>query len=156
MKTLPAIYTDADHAYTVDDYLYGFRLRCKIRYWLEYRRGHGFHVASQTSNPKKPDNPWNKPKVSIYSPFAVLILDDIGHVQCVGVSVYDLEALEDFAVLHAEALNTDAHQSALKYYRAVQVCRAARASIIAQVAHVRAPGYDPTCALCDAGEVHEH
>jgi hypothetical protein len=24
-------------AYLVDDYPYGFRLRCKIRYWLEYQ-----------------------------------------------------------------------------------------------------------------------
>jgi len=40
-------------AFIVDDYPYGFRLRCKIRYWLEYNPKHGFRFVSQTTNPKR-------------------------------------------------------------------------------------------------------
>jgi hypothetical protein len=30
-------HTSPETAYLVEDYPYGFRLRCQIRYWLEYR-----------------------------------------------------------------------------------------------------------------------
>lgn len=60
--------------YVVDDYPYGFRLRCKIRYWLEYKASKGFRFCSQTTNPTAPTEQWNKPKTSTYSQFAVMIL----------------------------------------------------------------------------------
>jgi len=37
----------------VEDYPYGFRLRCKIRFWLEYAPKRGFRFVSQTTNPKR-------------------------------------------------------------------------------------------------------
>src|SRR5215831_16252820 len=75
-------------AYLVDDYPYGFRLRCKIRYWLEYKEGQGFRLVSQTSNPKR-GNVWNKPKASTYSKFGgCMFLDDNGHVQWNGLGEY--------------------------------------------------------------------
>jgi len=80
-------HTSPDTAYVVDDYPYGFRLRCKIRYWIEYKKGHGFRIVSQTSNPKRPGLVWNKPKAGTYARFgAALYLDDQGHVQgaCLG------------------------------------------------------------------------
>ena len=45
-------------AYVVNDYPYGFRLRCKIRYWIE-KVTKGAHkdqckLMSQTTNPKLP------------------------------------------------------------------------------------------------------
>ena len=45
-------HTTRETAYLVNDYPYGFRLRCKIRYWLEYKKGHGHRPVSQTTNPK--------------------------------------------------------------------------------------------------------
>lgn len=68
-------------AYIVEDYPYGFRLRCTMRYWLEYKPGLGVRPMQQTSNPKKPGLVWNKPKAGIYGRFgAALYLDQDGHV----------------------------------------------------------------------------
>lgn len=80
----------AETAYVVDDYPYGFRLRCKIRYWLEFRSGHGHRFVSQTTNPKiQGREVWNKPKGSTYSNGpAVMYLDHQGHVQWDSVSLW--------------------------------------------------------------------
>jgi len=68
-------------AYVVDDYPYGFRLRCKIRYWVEYKPGKGCRMVSQTTNPKRAGEVWNKPKASTYCRFGlVMMLDENGHV----------------------------------------------------------------------------
>lgn len=37
MKVLSG-HTSPETAYVVDDYPYGFRLRCKIRYWIETKK----------------------------------------------------------------------------------------------------------------------
>lgn len=76
-------------AYVVDDYPYGFRLRCKIRYWLEYNAKHGFRFVYQTTNPKRPGEVWNKPKASTYCRFgAAMFLDEQEHVHWAGLSEY--------------------------------------------------------------------
>jgi hypothetical protein len=81
-------HTSPDSAYLVEDYPYGFRLRCKIRYWLEYSAKHGWRFVSQTTNPKAGDR-WNKPRASTYVKFgAAMYLDDAGHVQWSGLSEY--------------------------------------------------------------------
>src|SRR5215471_1630221 len=80
-------------AYLVDDYPYGFRLRCKIRYWLEYNPKHGFRLVSQTSNPKRPGFVWNKPKASTYSKFGgCMYLESDDHVTWSGLSEYSTGA----------------------------------------------------------------
>lgn len=76
-------------AYVVDDYPYGFRLRCKMRYWLEYREGRGFRLVTQTSNPKRPGLVWNKPRASTYCRFGgCMYLDESGHVTWSGLTEY--------------------------------------------------------------------
>jgi hypothetical protein len=78
-------------AYVVDDYPYGFRLRCKIRYWIEYKPKTGFRFVSQTTNPKKAHcgEIWNKPKASTYCKFAAaMYLNSNGHVEWNGVHEY--------------------------------------------------------------------
>lgn len=76
-------------AYVVDDYPFGFRLRCKIRYWLEVHKTHGVRFISQTTNPKKGNLVWNKPKASTYSRFAAaMYLDENGHVKHDGLHEY--------------------------------------------------------------------
>ena len=74
-------HTSAETAYVVDDYPYGFRLRCKIRYWLEYNPKLGFRFWSQTTNPKVAGERWNKPKASTYARgIAVMYLNEEDHV----------------------------------------------------------------------------
>ena len=117
MKILSG-HVSQETAYVVDDYPYGFRLRCKIRYWLEHHPKHGTRMWSQTSNPKLPQRiiqhtaescpghpcasgcdhvefvyVWNKPKASTYAKIAgVMYLDDQEHVQWTGLTIYgDLE-----------------------------------------------------------------
>lgn len=79
-------------AYQVDDYPYGFRLRCKVRYWLDYNKRHGVRLVSQTSDPKH-GHRWNKPKYSTYSRFGgCMYLDEQDHVQWSGLSEYSTGA----------------------------------------------------------------
>lgn len=81
-------HTTPETAYVVNDYPYGFRLRCKIRYWLEYKAKVGFRLVSQTSNPKRGDV-WNKPKASTYAKFGgCMYLDEKGRVIWSGLTEY--------------------------------------------------------------------
>lgn len=92
-------------AFVVDDYPYGFRLRCKIRYWLEFSPKHGFRFVSQTTNPKR-GNVWNKPKKSTFARFGgAMYLDDAGHVQWNGLSEYSTGAeAEGFLKVYGEGI----------------------------------------------------
>jgi hypothetical protein len=82
-------HTSPETAYVVEDYPYGFRLRCKIRYWLEFKPGKGFRFVSQTSNPKRPGLVWNKPKASTYCRFGgCMYLNEDGHVTWSGLTEY--------------------------------------------------------------------
>jgi hypothetical protein len=93
-------------AYIVDDYPYGFRLRCKIRYWLEHDPRRGTRLWSQTSNPKKPGLVWNKPKCSTYCFIAgAMYLDEKDYVQWSGLTHYE-EAREcrDWMLKFGEAI----------------------------------------------------
>ena len=75
-------HTSPETAYLVADYPYGFKLRCRIRYWLERHPSRGFRFVSQTSNPKVAGLHWNKPKASTYALLgAAMFLDEEGHVQ---------------------------------------------------------------------------
>ena len=79
---LPNTHTSPESAYVVDDYPYGFRLRCRIRYWIETDPKHGCRMVSQTSNPKRPGLVWNKPKASTYCRFgAALFLENLAYTE---------------------------------------------------------------------------
>lgn len=95
-----------NNGYLVNDYPYGFRLRCKIRYWLEYSEKLGYRFCSQTSNPKKNDI-WNKPKKSTYiSIVACMHLDENNHVTWSGLSEYsDLKKATEFKAMFYEGLS---------------------------------------------------
>ena len=112
-------HTSPETAYVVDDYPYGFRLRCRMRHWIEYRKGRGFRHVTQTSNPKKADEVWNKPKAGTYAPFLMLYLDAAGHVQTYDLGSYASEE----RIAEAEALfagtMTDRHRAALCWLRAL-------------------------------------
>lgn len=82
-------HTSPETAYVVEDYPYGFRLRCKIRYWLEFKPKKGFRFVSQTTNPKRPGEVWNKPKASTYALIGgAMYLNGEGHVTWAALSEY--------------------------------------------------------------------
>jgi hypothetical protein len=87
MTTILKGHVSPETAYLVDDYPYGFKLRCKIRFWLEFKPKLGFRFMSQTTNPKRAGEHWNKPKASTYHAFGgCLYLDENGHVVWAGLS----------------------------------------------------------------------
>lgn len=90
--TILSGYIDQDTAYLVDDYPYGYTLRCKIRYWVETAtRGAAKgqqRFVSQTTNPKRPGEPWNKPKASTYASLVVMYLDEVEHVKSFHVAYH--------------------------------------------------------------------
>lgn len=82
-----------DTSLMIESYPYGFRLRCKIRYWLETAtKGSAkgqVRLMSQTTNPRLPGEVWNKPKGSVYADVAVLLQDPSnGHVCWDSISRY--------------------------------------------------------------------
>lgn len=92
-KRILAGHVSPDTAYLVSDYPYGFRLRCQIRYWLEFNKSHGVRLMSQTSNPKRPELVWNKAKGSTYCKFGgAMYLDENDHVQWAGLDAYSTAA----------------------------------------------------------------
>jgi hypothetical protein len=77
--------------YIVDNYPYGFRLRTKIKYYVETTKN-GQRFVSRTLNPKT--NLWNKPKKSTYDQIILIGLEDnTKYVRCVRLSTsYRTEA----------------------------------------------------------------
>jgi len=103
-------HTDQATAKVIDDYPYGFRLRTKIRYWLETKPKKGDRFMSQTLNPKK--GYWNKPKASTYSSIGVICEDEKGHIKWSGVNIYSgAELVKTFVeqIGGIEKLNADQH-----------------------------------------------
>jgi hypothetical protein len=69
-------HTSENTAYLVDDYPYGRRLRCKIRYWIETatkgaKKGRQ-RFMRQTTDARRDNTTWNKPHGSTYALMAVL------------------------------------------------------------------------------------
>lgn len=118
ITVIPQTHTSPETAYVVDDYPYGFRLRCKIRYWLEYKPNHGFRFVSQTTNPKiEGREVWNKPKASTYHTFAYIVLDGEGHVDYRAIGSGSLEQLQPFLAAHRDKLTAAQIDTATKYAR---------------------------------------
>ena len=84
-------YDSMDKSYLVEDYPYGARLRCKIRYWLEYAPKKGYRFCSQTEDPKRLR--WNNPKKSTYTDWGgCMYLDEKEHVVWDGIGQYSQDA----------------------------------------------------------------
>jgi len=116
MKELTG-HTSPDTAYLVPDYPYGFTLRTEIRYWIETKKGHGQRTMSQTRNPKKPGQPWNKPKASTYNPVRVLVLnEENGHVEHDALSPYATEAqLDAFVAKYPETSKDERNRKQIHF-----------------------------------------
>lgn len=98
-------------AYVVDDYPYGFRLRCKIRYWIEHNETHGFRFCSQTTNPKLSYEHWNKPKKGTYclNAMGMYLDEESGHVEHCALGIYnDAKEAKEFREKYLFCLNPSA------------------------------------------------
>lgn len=85
-------HTSMDTAYVVDDYPYGWKLRCRIRFWVE-TAGRGpkegwQRFVAQTTNPKLPGEVWNRPHPQVYAPRVWMHRDHRGHVGYTGLNPY--------------------------------------------------------------------
>lgn len=118
MKTAIYGHVSEETAYLVEDYPYGFKLRCKMRYWLEYKPGTGTRLVSQTTNPKKGDR-WNTPKKSTYaSVTGCMYLDENNHVHWDAIHVSDsISRLEEFINNFPGAARIEVVQKLLEHYR---------------------------------------
>ncbi len=88
-------HTSEETAYLIEDYPYGFKLRCKMKCWLETDAKKGVRFVTQTENPK--NGRWNKPKASTYAKVTgVMYLDEKGHVgwDCITEYTESARALE--------------------------------------------------------------
>ena len=104
-------------AYLVDDYPYGYRLRTKIRYWIESNKGRGDRFCSQTLNPKT--GKWNKPKKGTYSAILVMGKKDNGHIGCRGLSYStDEEAYKKFIDFCKDFEFNDLQKESIKLVKA--------------------------------------
>ena len=133
MQTLPPLYTSPETAYVIDDYPYGFVLRCQKRVWVEYKPKRGYRIVEQTSNPKRPGLVWNKPKASVYHFLMVLTLDEKDHIGIAALNAVgdSIEKIDAFAELHAEGLTEAREQNALEFLRALRRHYDARSAAIA-------------------------
>lgn len=101
-------HTSKETAYVCDDYPYGFRLRCKIRYWLEFRPNKGHRFVSQTTNPKVQGvEIWNKEKASTYtSGFPIMFNDQNNHTHWDVLDFYsDPSKIESFKQKYGSLLD---------------------------------------------------
>lgn len=107
-----------ESAYVVNDYPYSFRLRCKIRYWIETKKGFGQRFCSQTLNPKT--GTWNKPKASTYEVIIIMILNEQDHVTYETLQSGGWSSEEEiiaFELRHGSAIG-EYEKAAIRYIRA--------------------------------------
>lgn len=100
-QPIAQVHTSPETAYIIEDYPFGFRLRCKMRVWIESDKKKGMRVVRQTTDPRKAGEFWNAPKKSTYDTLKVLYIDsDTGHIESAGwnsnYSSGNMEFLADF------------------------------------------------------------
>ena len=88
-------HVDQASAYVVNDYPYGFRLRCTMRYWIETNKK-GDRLWSQTTDPKVEGEVWNKAKCSTYRDVGVMVRDQHDHISWIGLGSWPDAKLLDW------------------------------------------------------------
>jgi len=145
-------------AIIVPDYPYGFRLRCKLRVWVEYKAGKGFRYCTQTSNPKKPGEVWNKPKAGTYSRVSMAIgVDPLGRLYPSALTEYsDLDQYAAFEAAHGPALSPHAAAS-LAYFKAVKSAyEAKRAELGVDNIYTTTPENQAALQVAAVRVIHAH
>ena len=135
-KTLSG-HISEETAYVVQDYPYGFRLRCQMRHWIETTKNGQRHVT-QTSNPKR--GGWNAPKKSTYSDLLGLYLDTENYVRGIAWSPAwnDEAGLDRFLELFGADYQGKEWADRILYFRAI---KRAQQKITVTI-HSAGPGFD--------------
>ena len=134
MKIL-ANHHSQETAFEVSDYPYSWKLRCRIRYWLEIHPKKGTRFCSQTTNPRKAGEVWNAVKKSTYSIFGVMVQyddtdgkpDEVGHIHWIGMSCFNIEESQEFLDKYRAGL-TETQQRELAYLAKCVAARQAKAA----------------------------
>lgn len=117
MKKILHGHVSPETAFVVEDYPYGFRLRCRQRHWLETKAGHGVRHVTQTTNPKQSGHPWNKPKAGTYSRGLYFLYQDDAndHVNCTGIGSGSLpEDMVPFFARWQDQFTAEQHHARVK------------------------------------------
>ena len=116
---LQPVHTSPESAYVIEDYPFGFRLRCKMRVWTETKKGQGMRVVRQTSNPRQNNETWNAPKKSTYDTIKVLYIDsETGYLESSGWNANYARDNMDFLAEFGEVLTVDQIQTITVHYAA--------------------------------------
>jgi hypothetical protein len=121
-------HTSPETAYVVENYPYG-GLRCRKRYWVETatkgaKKGEQ-RLVTQTTNPKKAGEVWNKPHPGGYSMFVLLYMDGAGHVHAWQISMYSLYGAAEYRN-HLSGVYEQLTDEQRKYYDVVVAFSARR------------------------------
>lgn len=74
-------HTSFETSYLVPDYPYGRKVRCEIRFWIEFKESKGYRFCHKTKNPKTDSWDTNAQKNSNYYTLAMcLYLDEKDYV----------------------------------------------------------------------------
>lgn len=106
IRVLPGIHISPETAYLVEDYPFGFKLRCRMRCWLEVDAKKGVRYCTQTTNPKRGNTVWNAVKKSTYARMAgAMYLDEKDHVHWNGLSEYSgAKEAQEFKEVYGEGV----------------------------------------------------
>lgn len=115
--------------YYVDDYPYGFRLRTRIRYWIE-TTNRGQRFVSQTLNPKT--DRWNKPKKSVYSNILLMGLDERNYVDHTGLDMYSSQEAIDFHLKYSKYLSEHQTKEVTNIIKMLQVYDKVKVTVTTQ------------------------
>ena len=100
-------HTSFETSYLVPDYPYGRRVRCQIRYWIEFKESKGYRFCHKTKNPETDSWNTNAQKNSGYFTIAMcLYLDEKGHVTYSGLTEFsEAKDIKAFVENFPEAVN---------------------------------------------------
>ncbi len=118
-----SMHNNSGNALIVENYPYGFRLRTKIRYWIETTK-RGDRFVSQTLNPKT--QRWNAEKKSTYTDVGILMQEKANsHITWHGweVAYSHIQELERFIEFIGDYPLNELQRQKIKEGRAIYKTR---------------------------------
>ena len=105
---------DFESAHVATNYPYG-RLRCEMRFWIEYKPGKGFRECMRSKNPK--NGTWNKTHVETYHEGLINYVEaETGHIKFARFSFYDKKFASEFYAAFESGLSFEGKKM-LKFWQ---------------------------------------